>query len=154
MFGCLFGASNYANYKPIAQERGFPEDASYTAEEDSKGWDADGHSHTWIGYDEIMAIDWDEQSVGDDTRIHEYLVADDGTEEYAGKAETISILGPYMDQIQQGETVELEGRRYRLEPVTRHDALDSGWELILRLMAVLAEEYGFENVRMVVWFDN
>ena len=33
IFGCLFGVRNYANFKPIAPDRGLPEDVSSLVKE-------------------------------------------------------------------------------------------------------------------------
>jgi hypothetical protein len=42
-------------------------------------------------------------------------------------------------------------------PVTRRarlgDQLKGGWATLFKLMAVLAEQFGAENVRLSVWFD-
>jgi len=34
------------------------------------------------------------------------------------------------------------------------EAISSGWQLLFDLMERLAKEYGDENVRLVIWFDN
>lgn len=41
-------------------------------------------------------------------------------------------------------------------PVASPSALlsDPAWVSLMSLMAVLAEEHGAENVRLVVWFDS
>ena len=61
MFGCLFGVSNYANFKPIAEGRSLPKDLDslYTF---LRSESEDFYSTTWINWKEIKKINWDEKS--------------------------------------------------------------------------------------------
>ncbi|MEU8543769.1 hypothetical protein AB0C52_27900 [Streptomyces sp. NPDC048717] len=59
-FGCLFGVRNRAGFRPLAQERGLPPDVSAEVrscyEDDPDLY----HSASWIGWEELAAVDWDE----------------------------------------------------------------------------------------------
>lgn len=59
---CLFGVRNYVGFRPLAQERGLPEDtsdgvrAAFTAYDGPKC----AHGTTWITWAELSSVDWDE----------------------------------------------------------------------------------------------
>ncbi|MBY8846687.1 hypothetical protein [Streptomyces sp. SP2-10] len=59
---CLFGIRNYFGFRPLAEGRGFPSDASlglqteYAVYEESR----DGHGTTWITWAELASADWQE----------------------------------------------------------------------------------------------
>lgn len=71
-FGCLFGVRNHAGFVPLAAERGLPESLSEAARTDFDEWGATAHSPSWIGWNELKCVDWDELSETTDRRIHEY----------------------------------------------------------------------------------
>lgn len=104
VFAALFGRTSSGIFDPIAQGRGIPEDKSNEVYYDHP--EAIGVAPSWIGWNEIKAVDWKR-------------VAED--------AEWSSEDGPLVTE---------------------------GWALLFRLMEVLAQQYGDENVRLVVWFDS
>lgn len=63
-FGSFFGVNNYANFEPVAADRGLPSDPSETVEARFPEGDEPGmfegptkyHSHTWLRLDE--SIPW------------------------------------------------------------------------------------------------
>ncbi|WP_328880243.1 hypothetical protein [Streptomyces sp. NBC_00299] len=59
---CLFGVRNSFGFRPLAEERGLPEDASDGVHADFTAYGgAEGvHSTTWITWAELSATDWDE----------------------------------------------------------------------------------------------
>ncbi|MEU5431440.1 hypothetical protein AB0H73_38360 [Streptomyces olivoreticuli] len=76
---CLFGVRNSFGFRPLAEGRGFPADAS---EGLSAGYAADGgprdvYGTTWITWSEIVSADWRETD-SSGTRRRE-MVAGDGT---------------------------------------------------------------------------
>jgi hypothetical protein len=133
MFGCLFGVKNYANFRPIAPDRGIPEDASDKvksrvaerlawAESDS----VDFHSATWISWAEIKAIDWREEGLEADSRLHQYQRTEDGTLVYVAKSAWSGELAEAMGMdlaeamlyrlvLPDGFEFELGERVYRAE---------------------------------------
>ena len=105
MYGSLFGIRNTTTFVPAAPSRGLPEDISEEVKGDAVG---EGfHSYTWITWEELQAIDWDEV-----------------------------------------------GLIYGAEQILRRDALGESGSLLLELMKPLADRYGGQCVRLVVWFDN
>ncbi|WP_297153093.1 hypothetical protein [Thermogemmatispora sp.] len=85
-FGCLFGVKNYANFRPVAQGRGLPEDVSPEVQAEYERWGDGAFGTSWITWAEIKAIDWEEPAELPDARIHRYLRAEDGSLIFEGKA--------------------------------------------------------------------
>src|SRR5579862_3951621 len=67
MFGSLFGVRNLAGFRPVAPERGIPADASTEVKQeftaDQAEYPAQSHWPSWISWQEIKAIDWEERTV-------------------------------------------------------------------------------------------
>lgn len=59
MFGFLADVRNYSAVPPIAEKRGFPDDASAFARDDFDRWDTDAHSASWLSVEELAAFDYD-----------------------------------------------------------------------------------------------
>jgi len=43
---------------PIDKPRGLPEDVCRLIKQESDSWGSDGHSHSWLTLDELLAFDW------------------------------------------------------------------------------------------------
>lgn len=159
-FGCLFGVRNYANFDPVAPDRGIPEHASRTVEEDYESWGVDAHSASFLTFEEMLAIDWQETAESPDER---YSILDEnqeptGTKFGLGPASWwTEVVKDNKAAIEAGEPVaHPDGDNYiqRRTP-TREEALSGAWDWLLDdYMGLLADRFGAENVRMVVWFDN
>jgi len=68
-YACLFGVRNYANFRPIAPNRGLPfNTCSQVREDESQSDIRYSYGHTWITWSEIQTIDWDERGVDFDER--------------------------------------------------------------------------------------
>ena len=67
LFGWLADVRNLSEVPPIASPRGLPVDVSGTVRERYDYWDGDGHSHTWLAVDELLAYDYD--STFEDRRV-------------------------------------------------------------------------------------
>jgi hypothetical protein len=163
-FGCLFGVRNYAGFRPVATGRGVPPDATGQVRQ---AWHAvaaqgDGLWPTWIGWDEIEAVDWDEPARRPDARLHQYRRDRDGHRVYAGK----SAGGPRQPQpaafTEDGMSLWPEGGewdrgdvRYRAVTLTRRQAIPErdDWQAVFDVMRVLARLHGPANCRLVVWFN-
>lgn len=104
---CLFGIRNSFGFRPLAEGRGFPDDASdgLCSEFAAYGGPERVHGTTWLTWAELEATDWSETDAS-------------GTRSRAAAA------GPGTD-----------------------------WGRVWRVMAILGEIHGSENVRLVVWFD-
>lgn len=159
-FGCLFGVRNYSRFDPVAPDRGIPEDASREAREDYESWGVDAHSASYLTFEEILNIDWEETAESPDSR---YSILDEnkeptGTKFALGPASGwTEIVEENKEAIEAGEAVPNEdGDKYiQRRLMTREDALSGAWDWLLHeYMALLADRFGDEGVRMVVWFDN
>ena len=58
-FGFLAGVRNYSDVAPIAERRGFPDDASSPVRGSYEGWGSDAHSPSWLTVEELLAFDYD-----------------------------------------------------------------------------------------------
>lgn len=167
MLGCLFGVANYANFRPLAPRRGLPGDLSPLARQEYDR-QVQGQERslpaTWIGWSEILAADWDEPAEQPDDRLHAYRRQADGHLVYDGKAlwsldaERVTGLSPqararlprYWSEGQEWAAEDLVFRAVRLR---RREARTPAWERVFAIMGLLAEAFGAEQVRLVVWFD-
>ncbi len=145
IFSCLFGVTPYARFDPIAPHRNLPTDISEEASTDYLTCEG-AFGETWVGWSEIAAINWLEDAV--DCRPHRYQRDGTGDLVFIGKA------APHCsDIILEGNIWEVDSTVYKIERITRRETLTPDWELLFRLIEVLAQAYGKDNVRLVVWFD-
>lgn len=60
LFARMANVRNYedgpSRIKPLSEPRGLPEDATVLTKWDSEHWGADGHSHSWLGAEEIAQV--------------------------------------------------------------------------------------------------
>jgi len=111
----------------------------------------EGIAPTWVTWAELKALNWEEEAK--DYRVHEYVIEEDGTERYLGKAALHSELTPEdYQRIRAGEEVKKGNKVYRLGMLKRAEVLTDDWKILFELIEVLAKHYGDENVRLVVWF--
>ncbi|MET9673453.1 hypothetical protein ABZY68_10230 [Streptomyces sp. NPDC006482] len=59
---CLFGIRNYFGFRPLAEGRGFPDDASDELRGEFAGYGGPRYVHgtTWLTWAELSATDWQE----------------------------------------------------------------------------------------------
>ena len=149
MFSCLFGVKNYAGFVPVVEERGMPVDSSYQARFDH--WHLVSHSHTWIMWEEILNINWDEPAERLDRRVRHYRRNEDGEWQLYMKSLKPSFARFKFDKeefFQDGDTL------FKVERMTRGDALTSQWKFLFKFMETLGDRFGNGNVRLIVWFDS
>lgn len=163
-FGCLFGVMNFAGFEPVAAERGIPADAAERTRILAQGFQPPAFSASWIGWDEIGAINWDEPAARPDARLHRYASGEDGEWHLAGKAAQDPVFAEHVGLSPAraaarpwpaGSQWLIGDRLYRSEVLTRREAIRAGgeWEPVWAVMATLAGLHGGANVRLVVWFD-
>ena len=152
MFGLLFGVTNYANLPPVVAGRSLPPDTSDLAlEHYCRG---ETCAESWILWSEIASIDWSVDAL--DGRPHRYERAADGTLVYESKAMPLfQSKPPEGIEHEEGNEWERDGAVYRFERVSRADVFSEqpDWKLLFAIMERLAECYGQDKVRLVVWFD-
>ncbi|MFF0429305.1 hypothetical protein ACFYUJ_33630 [Streptomyces sp. NPDC004520] len=71
-FGCLFGVRNRAGFRPLAEGRGLPPDVTSEVRRDYESDPTLFHSASWIGWEELTAVDGDEAAPTPDARVREY----------------------------------------------------------------------------------
>jgi|ERR1051325_6352545 hypothetical protein len=153
--GCLFGVDNYAGYVPLFAERGLPSDCSAELLRDLQQYlRGDGHA-SWVSWHELRAVDWEENAPVRDQRITEF--AREGDREVAV---TKWLNDPHWAWVRDAlvqhpeAVIETDQRVFRRLILKRSDCLaDTEFPLLMKLMACLAERFGDDNVRLVVWFD-
>jgi hypothetical protein len=181
-FGCLFGVRNERNFAPLALDRGLPVDVSIEVREDitdlpflevlnlphsaiveELASDPSNHA-SWISLPEIKAINLEDRALTVDRQVSKYWRNDDGSLTLVHRsfwdADFAQASGIDFNAIRQegirwaeGQSWEYGPYVFKAERMTRGEAL-KGWQMLFTLMAVLGEEYGDENVRLVVWFDS
>jgi len=138
MFGILADVRNYVNAKPISGPKGVPEDASDFVAQEIVDWDIDGHSHSWLTWEEISKYDWEQKSL--DERV--------STIEKATGKELSKASYTYL-QDKPDPRFELK----HLERIMK-ELVPQSWKDFFDDMKDFAERFGAENVRIVFWFDN
>ena len=169
-FGCLFGVQNYANFIPVAAARGIPDNASTALKADFAAYD-EAFGASWITWAELKALDWTEDAARADSRIHRYERDAQGHLVYVGKSAWASSFAEqvFADRLEEsvraallrpgsltfpvGQKWEIDGKVYRSEKLQRQDVLGDDWPMLFKLMETLANRYGDDGVRLVVWFS-
>ena len=59
LYAFLAGVRNYSGVPTIAPPRGFPEDAAAATRAMFEEWGGDGHTHSWLTVDELLAFNYD-----------------------------------------------------------------------------------------------
>jgi hypothetical protein len=173
MFALLFGIRNYANYIPLTENRGLPEGLSDRAKEKIKYWAEDGHSHSFVTWQELQTINWDEYGTSLSEWIYGYHSPTD-QEHFTCFGDSSILTREHHAIMAKGETVEVQGNFYRRKVEKTGDSLSSDWKCLFDLMKVLDEYHrkgdleanviesvpaiakieDTSKVRLVVWFDN
>ncbi|MFJ9691137.1 hypothetical protein [Kitasatospora sp. NPDC101183] len=158
-FDCLFGVRNHAGFRPLAPDRGLPEGASAEVRADIERWRSyeSLDSVTWIGWEEIAAVDWDEPAERADRRVTIYRRGADATWVRTGKALLRErAWRPDGEEWTEGREWEEGELLHRIERMTRREAVrpDGAWAPVFTVMRTLAGLHGEGNVRLTVWFDS
>ncbi|MCB5169129.1 hypothetical protein LG634_30515 [Streptomyces bambusae] len=149
-FGCLFGVRNYAGFRPLAEARGLPADVSEEVRRDYESFPDLHHSASWIGWEELAAVDWDEHALTPDNRVRTYRHSPEHGWYQSGKALRDLAGRSEGDEWTEGDVLMRVGR------MTRREAVQEGgeWSPVWATMKALSDVHGPEYVRLVVWFDN
>jgi hypothetical protein len=153
--GCLFGVDNYAGFVPLFPDRGLPDDLSITVSE-RLGTSIDEEAHaSWATCTELQAIDWSELAAERDLRTSEFVQDENGNERFVTKWLNEPDMSWVQETLAQDPDSEVRfGRRIFRRPFMRRaDAIrDTDFPLVMKLMECLAERFGGDKVRIVVWF--
>lgn len=71
LFAKMAGVRNDGEIEPISPPKGLPHGISYIVRKSAESWGMDGHSHSWLGSDEIRQLrEWND-SGRDDEEVHQ-----------------------------------------------------------------------------------
>ena len=148
LFGYLFGVRGPGDrFLPVAANRGMP---AHLAEETDLVFQMfGGDNPTWIGWREFR------DAISASYSIHAYQQDTDGQlrerEKRFSSARLDYFTADEQEQLRQGVDIQKDGYIYRYEedgPLP----LGPGWQFIVDLGDLLAQHYGEDYVRLVVWF--
>jgi len=148
LFGYLFGVRGPGDkFLPVAAGRGMP---PHIAEETDLVFQSfGGEKPTWIGWREFR------DAIVASYSIHAYRQDTNGQlreiEKQFSLAKPDYFTTGEQEQLRQGSDVKKDGYIYQYED----DGLlplGPGWQLIVELGDLLAQHYGEDRVRLVVWF--
>jgi len=153
LFGCLFGVRNMARFRPLFADRGLPSDCSELLERQHDAVSTDSYGETWLTWDELMRVSWEEAAEDRDERVHEYLVREDGSEEFVTKWLDNPGHMRVVERLRSEDEFREGNRVYRRPILKRKAAIESSeFPVLMERMAALAQRWGPTNVRLVVWF--
>jgi hypothetical protein len=160
LFGILAGVRSY-ECEPIAKRRGLPKDVSEEIKKESDRWDSDGHSHTYLTLEELLAFDWSKPF-----KQHPRLVEKSVYEAWDKKGYPSSCcgdaFGPNIEKLEQAEYEHLKAGGHKFDTnktyyirmsfdLTYADAAEHFLDETVPRLMELGEP---EDVRIVFWFDN
>lgn len=155
LYACLFGERNYANFKALFPSRGIPLDASRRVVDEHKNMGEEAHDATWLLFSEYRSKTFvGMTSDGIDPFLHIYKREADGTLVLVDKLARKPQPHPdqFYDSVIKAGELESEGLIYRHMRVPYEEALE-GFKTTENIMVLLADQFGAEGVRLVVWFD-
>jgi hypothetical protein len=146
IFGALFGV-RCDLFPAIAADRGIPPEASFSVSQSLRE-SADGmHGQTWVLWSEIIAASAEELGNG-------LLLHDRPLDSAAGNYQERIVTIPYDAQL-VGQCWQEAGHRYWAVQPKRGEIMndDPAWKTIFKISAALADCFGSDKVRWVVWFE-
>lgn len=155
------GVDTGEGFKPIAEPRGVPEDASKYYQNEVAYWDGDGHSHSYFTLAELEAYDWEGQ-----TTTHRGMVNKEQYEVFKknGKPQSWSggVWGGRVKNITNKEMDKLvvkegdESSYYTQVSWQESYAASAGSFLTetLPTLRKLSKMKEVEDIRIVFFFDN
>ncbi|MFG6201416.1 hypothetical protein ACFKCF_54920, partial [Nonomuraea sp. JJY05] len=137
-FDCLFGVRSSGHWRPVAADRGLPQDASETTKAGLAEWGEAAFGVTWLNWDEVTAIDWDEPALHP-TNVAQYRQLPDQRLELvhrsvwsrrfarASGVDTLTV-DPHQVAVLWDEGTEWKDRDtvFRVERATRRRAVPPG----------------------------
>ncbi len=153
LLGCLFGVHNYANFRPIAADRGVPADASDEVRANYVEWEEEAHDASSVTYEEILAIDQQEYGIEPDQRIYEFEVTEAGTANFLRRSHDNPELEEHHDEIRRLGELQLGQMIYRSIRVQRWTAMESFGAVEGVMRRLLEKGHQACDIRLIVWFS-
>ncbi|YCK33865.1 hypothetical protein ACNF49_07115 [Actinomadura sp. ATCC 39365] len=164
-FDCLFGVRSSGHWRPVAADRGLPRDASETTKAGLAEWGEAAFGVTWLNWDEVSAIDWDEPALHP-TNVAQYRQLSDQSLELVHRSvwsrrfarmsgvDTLTV-DPHQVAVLWDEGTEWRDRDtvFRVERATRRRAVppDSLWHGVWTVMRTLARLRPREWCTSLTW---
>lgn len=153
---CLFGVDNHADYVPLFADRGLPRDLSATLLMRAKPFAGEDSHASWALWSELLRVDWEEPA---DDRYR-------GTGPHGGADGAEVVIDKWLhdrrwlwarDALDRDPDAfgQADVRVFRRFVPKRSDCLvNTEFPLVMKLMGCLAERFGEQSVRLVVWFGS
>jgi len=141
MFGILADVRNFVNAIPISKPKGTPKNVTKETEEGLEQWFMDGHSYSWLNWNEIEKYNWEQ--IFHDGRIST-IERETGREIDKASYSYAAECNKSPDKFEY---------KY-LDRVAKDIVKKCGWKDFFDKMKKLADKHGSKNVRIVFWFDN
>jgi hypothetical protein len=151
------GVKTGDGFRPIDTPRGLPVDVSLVVRESAEEWGVDGHSHSHLTVAEILAYDWDQETVKTG------LFKDNDRERFpdGGRAEWVQDFADRYKELPSNvgewcaDVFGPSANQYkRVTWTTAYHRCVSGdwWASVAR--AARLSKGALSDVRFVFWFDN
>lgn len=160
-YAFLFGVRNEYGFRPIAELRGLPADASASMREGLQPWlDDEEMAVSWLLWSEVKNLDLD----GPFGHIVGYLEWIDETSLWRSRllpaepdSGVLAFAGEPASSLNLAEAAswEHDGSSFRYQPMTLGSYFADGtpWGHVFAVMGALAGRFGDEGVRLVAGFD-
>jgi len=156
--GCLFGVDNHAGYAPLFADRGLPGDCSATLRTRAERFTAHDRRASWALWSELAGVDWEVRA--DDRHGPGAPGPEDGADA------SDAVIDKWLhdrrwvwarDALDRDPDLFGQSgiRVFRRFVPKRSDCLvNTEFPLVMKLMRCLAERFGDQAVRLVVWFGS
>ena len=148
----LFGLTNHAGYVPLLRRA---KEQDRLSEQTRAELAACGSEEVFVArMDELGGVDWSELTGVHDQRISEFRIAPDGARVFITKWLAKDGCDHIRARLDQDPSLTLrEGdAEFQRLVLSRADALPgTRFDLVLRVMKLLADEVGPEAVQLVLW---
>lgn len=174
LFSILAGVRDYGSTKPIDEPRDVPTDSCAEIKEAYEDWGGDAHSATWYSLKELLDWNWDQPSghvsgIVSLEQFKKYLVTKEPPDSYCqgvgGPNIVVADATWLAEQILHEESAKEKGlflkdgvtyyARIRWGRTYRDMAYTQFLDVLQELKGIAdTEKLPYEDMRMVMWFDN
>ena len=154
------GISTGEGFVPISMPRGLPFDVSPEIRAESDYWGVDGHSHSWLTVQELLAYNWEQEAIRYGVvpeKIYETLESGTAPESFSTAVMGIDVekLSPEdMDALIAGVYERDEGKHYYTHVTWKTPYSWPVRGFLANTLPLLQSLGNPAQVRIVFWFDN